>query len=72
METAAKVFLIGAAVCALIGLALLGLDRLGVSGLPGTFTWRSKSGRTTVFAPVGLMIVVSVVATIVLNVLFRR
>jgi hypothetical protein len=55
-----------------IGLALLGLSRLGVNDLPGTFKWKSRSGNTTVYAPIGLMIVVSVVGTILLNLLFRR
>ncbi|MDQ1686826.1 MAG: hypothetical protein QOC82_3563, partial [Frankiaceae bacterium] len=44
----------------------------GVHDLPGTFRWRSKSGNTTVYAPFGLMIVVSIVGTILLNLLFRR
>jgi hypothetical protein len=72
MENAAKLLLIGAALFAVIGLALLGLSRLGVNDLPGTFKWKSRSGNTTVYAPIGLMIVVSVVGTILLNLLFRR
>jgi hypothetical protein len=72
MENAAKLLLIGAALFAVIGLALLGLARLGVNDLPGTFKWKSRSGNTTVYAPIGLMIVVSVVGTILLNLLFRR
>ncbi len=70
METAAKLLLGGALVLFLLGLGALLLWRLGVDRLPGTFTWRS--GNVTVFAPIGLMIVVSLVATIVLNVLLRR
>jgi hypothetical protein len=72
MENAAKFLLISAAVLALIGLALFGLARLGVSDLPGTFKWRSKNGNVSVYAPIGLMIVVSVVGTVLLNLLFRR
>ena len=72
METAARLFLIGALLFAVIGLALFGLARLGISDLPGTFKWRSRSGNTTVYAPIGLMIVVSIVGTILLNLLFRR
>ena len=72
METAAKLLLAGAALLAVIGLALFGLARLGLSDLPGTFKWKSRSGNLTAYAPIGLMIVVSVVGTIVLNVLFRR
>jgi hypothetical protein len=70
METAAKVLLAAAAILAILGVGALVLVRLGVHGLPGT--WRWKSGSVTVIAPIGLMIVVSIVATIVLNVLFRR
>jgi hypothetical protein len=72
METAAKLLLVGALLFAVIALALFGLARLGVSDLPGTFKWRSKSGNLTVYAPIGLMVVVSVVGTILLNLLFRR
>jgi Protein of unknown function (DUF2905) len=72
MESAAKLLLIGAAVFAAAGLVLLGLARLGVTGLPGTFKWHSKSGHVSVYAPVGLMILVSTVGTIVLNLLSRR
>lgn len=72
MENAAKLLLIGAALFAVVGLALFGRARLGISDLPGTFKWRSKSGNTTVFAPIGLMIVDSMVGTILLDVLFPR
>jgi hypothetical protein len=72
MENAAKLLLIGAVLLVLVGFALLGLARLGVNDLPGTFKWKSKSGNATVYAPIGLMIVVSVVATILLNLLLRR
>jgi hypothetical protein len=72
MEGAAKIVLIGAAALALAGLALLALSRLGVTDLPGTFRWRSRNGNATVYAPVGLMILLSVVGTILLNLFFRR
>ena len=72
MENAAKLLLIGAVVLAVIGVSLFGLARLGVGDLPGTFKWKSRSGDLTVYAPIGLMIVVSVVGTILLNVLLRR
>jgi hypothetical protein len=70
METTGKVLLIGAVVLALLGLGALLLARLGVDRLPGTLTWRS--GRTTVSVPLGLMVLVSVVGTILLNVFLRR
>ena len=71
METAGKVLLAAAAVLAGLGLGALLLARLAVDRLPGTIRWR-PSDDLSVVVPVGLMIVVSIVATIVLNVLFRR
>jgi hypothetical protein len=41
-----------------------------VDRLPATFTWRSDN--VTVFVPIGLMVVASIVATIVLNIFLRR
>lgn len=70
METAARILLGAALVLLVLGLGALLLARLGVDRVPGTFTWRS--GNVTVFAPIGLMIAASIVATIVLNVLLRR
>jgi hypothetical protein len=72
MESAGKVLLIGAVMLAVAGLALVGLSRLGVTSLPGTFRWRSRDGNVSVYVPIGLMIVVSVVGTIVLNLFLRR
>jgi quinol-cytochrome oxidoreductase complex cytochrome b subunit len=72
MENAAKLILLGAALLALIGLALFALARLGVGDLPGTVKWKSRGGNVSVYAPIGLMVVVSVVGTILLNVFFRR
>ena len=71
METAGKVLLAAAAVLAALGLGAFLLARLGVDRLPGTIRWK-PSDDVSVVVPVGLMIVVSIVATIVLNVLFRR
>lgn len=63
--------LIGGAVVLLVlgGLFLL-LGRLGLDRLPGDMIFRR--GNATIYFPIGLMILLSVVATIVLNVLFRR
>ena len=70
METAGKVLLGTALALALLGVGALVLARLGVDRLPFTIHWRSDN--IGVFVPVGLMVVVSIVATIVLNVLLRR
>ena len=70
METAGKVLLSAALVFALLGVGALALSKLGVDRLPATLSWRSDN--VTVFVPVGLMVVVSIVGTIVLNIFLRR
>ena len=58
----------------LTALTVLGLwvvsPKLGVDRVPGTLSW--KSDNVTVFLPIGLMLLVSMVGTIVLNVCLRR
>ena len=70
METAGKVLLMSALVLAIVGLGALGLAKLGVDRVPGTLSWKSEN--MTVFVPIGLMLLVSIVGTIVLNLFFRR
>ena len=70
METAGKILLVAAGVLAVVGLSALLLARLGVDHVPGTLGWKSEN--VTVLVPIGLMIVVSIVGTIVLNLLVRR
>jgi len=70
VETAGKVLLLSAVVLAIVGLGALGLAKLGVDRVPGTLSW--KSDNVTVFVPIGLMLLVSIVGTIVLNVFLRR
>ena len=62
--------LVSAVVLAIVGLGALGLAKLGVDRVPGTLAW--KSDNVTVFVPIGLMLLVSIVGTIVLNVFLRR
>jgi uncharacterized membrane protein len=63
--------LIGAAVALLVlGGALFLLGRFGVDRLPGDLVFRR--GNFTLYFPIGLMILLSVVGTIVLNIVFRR
>lgn len=71
METTGKVLLAAATVLVVIGLGALVLARLGVDRLPLTIDWK-PSENVRVFVPIGLMIVLSIVGTIVLNLLFRR
>ena len=71
METAGKLLLASAFVLAALGIGALFLARLGVDRLPGSI-YLKPSENVRVIVPVLLMVVVSVVGTIVLNVLFRR
>ena len=57
--------------CSCLGLGALLLARLGVDSLPATISWK-PSENVRVFVPVGLMVVVSIIGTIVLNVFLRR
>lgn len=63
--------LIGGAVLLLVlgGLFLL-LGRLGLDRLPGDLVFRR--GNVTVYFPIGLMILLSILGTILLNLFFRR
>jgi hypothetical protein len=70
VETAGRVLLCAALILAILGVGALALSKLGVDRLPATFTWRSDN--VTVFVPIGLMVVASIVATIVLNIFLRR
>ena len=60
----------GAIVLLVIGALFLLLGRLGVDRLPGDLVFRR--GNATLYFPIGLMILISVVGTIVLNLVFRR
>jgi hypothetical protein len=70
VETAGKLLLGTALILAILGVGALVLAKLGVERLPATLTWHSDN--VTVFVPIGLMVVVSIVATILLNVFLRR
>jgi hypothetical protein len=70
MESLAKVLLGAAFVLALLGGAFFLAARLGLDRMPGDLTFRR--GNFTLYAPIGLMIVLSLVLTIALNVFLRR
>lgn len=59
-----------AIVLAAIGLILVALDRFGVGRLPGDVVWRREN--VTVYIPLGLMILLSLLLTLILNLFFRR
>jgi hypothetical protein len=70
VDTLGKTLVTVALVLGLVGIALLVLSRFGLTRLPGDIVIRGKN--VTVYAPVGLMILVSIVLTIVLNLFWRR
>ena len=60
----------GAVVLLILGGLFLLLGRLGIDRLPGDLVFRR--GNATFYFPIGLMILLSIVGTLVLNFLFRR
>ena len=70
LEGVGKLFIGGAVVLLVLGGVFLLLGRLGVDRLPGDLVFRH--GNFTVYFPIGLMILLSVAGTIVLNIVFRR
>jgi multisubunit Na+/H+ antiporter MnhG subunit len=69
VETAGKALLGGSIVLLVLGAVFLLLARIGVGRLPGDVVLRR--GNFTLYAPLGLMVVLSVVLTIALNLLRR-
>ncbi|MGZ6582245.1 MAG: DUF2905 domain-containing protein [Gaiellaceae bacterium] len=69
METLGKTLLVAAILLGVVGGMLLLFSRFGLNRFPGDLVIRRKN--VTVYAPLGLMLVVSLLLTIVLN-LFRR
>jgi hypothetical protein len=65
-----KLFIGGAIVLLVLGGLFLLLGRFGMDRLPGDLVFRR--GNATFYFPIGLMIVLSIVGTIVLNLVFRR
>jgi hypothetical protein len=70
LEGLGRLLIVGALVLLVLGGLFLLLGRLGLDRLPGDLVFRR--GDLTVYFPIGLMILLSVVGTIVLNVLLRR
>ncbi len=67
--TLGKFLLVAAAVLVVVGLLFLAASALGLGRLPGDLSFGGKNAR--VFIPIGTSIVLSVVATIVVSLLFR-
>jgi hypothetical protein len=70
METLGRALLGLGLLLIFLGGAFLLAHRLGITRLPGDIVWRK--GNFTFYAPVGLMILLSVLLTIVLNFFARR
>jgi hypothetical protein len=70
MESVAKVLLGVAVLLAVVGGGLLLAAKLGLERLPGDIV--IKRDGFTLYAPIGLMIVLSIVLTIVLNLISRE
>lgn len=50
---------------------LLTRTGLPLGNLPGDFSWQSESGNTRVYVPLATMLLVSLVLTLVVNLLWR-
>jgi hypothetical protein len=70
LEGVGKLLVGGAVLLLVLGGLFLLLGRLGLDRLPGDLVFRR--GNLTVYFPIGLMILLSVVGTILLNIFFRR
>jgi multisubunit Na+/H+ antiporter MnhG subunit len=70
LEGLGRLLVGGALVLLVLGGLFLLLGRLGLDRLPGDLVFRR--GNLTVYFPIGLMILLSIVGTIVLNILLRR
>ena len=65
-----RMLLTMAGLLAVLGLVLVLLDRFGIGRLPGDIVWRRDN--VTVYIPFGLMILISLILTLLLNLFFRR
>ena len=70
LEGLGRLLIGGAVVLLVLGGLFFVLGRLGLNRLPGDLVF--KRGSFTVYFPIGLMILLSVIGTIVLNLFFRR
>lgn len=70
LEGIGKLLLGGAVVLLVLGGIFLLLGRFGFDRMPGDLVLRR--GNFTVYAPIGLMILVSIVLTVLLNLFLRR
>lgn len=69
-EQLGRLLLVLGLVVAAAGAILLVAGRLGIGRLPGDIVWEGEGWR--VYIPLGWMVLVSVVLTLLLNLLSRR
>ena len=70
LEGVGKLLIGGAIVLLVLGGLFVLLGRFGLDRLPGDLVFRR--GNFTIYFPIGLMILLSIIGTIVLNLFFRR
>jgi hypothetical protein len=70
LEGLGRLLIGGALVLLVLGAIFLLLGRLGLDRLPGDLVFRR--GNVTLYFPIGLMILLSIVGTILLNLFLRR
>jgi Protein of unknown function (DUF2905) len=70
LEGIGKLLIGGAIVLLVLGGLFLLLGRFGLDRLPGDLVF--KRGNVAVYFPLGLMILISIIGTILLNLFFRR
>ena len=70
LEGLGRLLIGGAVVLFVFGIIFVLLGRFGMDRLPGDLVL--KRGNLTLYVPIGLMILLSVVGTILLNLFFRR
>lgn len=65
-----RFLLVGGVVLAIVGLLFLAGSALGIGHVPGDFSFGKRNVR--VYVPIATSVILSIVATIVLNLVFRR
>lgn len=70
LGTLGRVALLAGAVLLLFGLVLLLAEHFGLRRLPGDITW--QRGPVRVYVPLGLMLLLSLILTLLLNLFLRR
>ncbi|HET6566385.1 MAG TPA: DUF2905 domain-containing protein [Rhodothermales bacterium] len=72
MSSVGRLLVLAGIVLVVAGAVILLLDRvpgLGPGKLPGDFSWRR--GNVRIFAPLGTMLLISIVLTLLLNLIMR-